>query len=98
MIQKSLSSSIARSFSPALASCSMPCPRRATVESTYRRALACEFFCKDRRAEVARLNPLHDAQLQDFHDFFHRRTGLQSIVDVPPRSRRVHVRIGSVEG
>ena len=35
---------------------------------------ALQFLRQNRYAEVARLNALNDAQLQNLHDFFHHRT------------------------
>ena len=33
--------------------------------------------------QIARLHSLHYSELQYFHDLFHRRSGLQSVVNVP---------------
>ena len=51
-----------------------------------------------RDTHIARLDALHDAQLQHFHNLFHRRTKLERSLDVVARSWGVHVRERCVAG
>jgi len=63
------------------------------ASSIARRALPGKLGAKDRHAEVQRLDALHDAELQDFHDLFDRCAGVEGVVDVASRTRGVHVHL-----
>jgi hypothetical protein len=56
-----------------------------------------KLFSKNGDAEIAGLDALDYAELQDFHDFFDRRPGFQCCFDVTLRSERIHVRVGCIE-
>jgi hypothetical protein len=46
------------------------------------RRVALQLFGQNRDTKVASLHSLHHAKLQDFHDFVHRCTSLERVVDV----------------
>ena len=56
------------------------------------------FLAKNRCAEIARLHPLDDAELQHFHDLLNRRAELQRRPDVTACTGRVHVRVRGIKG
>src|SRR5208283_1784136 len=56
-----------------------------------------KLFGKNRDAEIAGLDALNYAKLQDFHDFVDRRPGLQCGFNVASRSECIHVRVGRIE-
>ena len=46
------------------------------------RRVALQLFGQNRDTKVASLHSLHHAKLQDFHDFVHRCTSLERVLDV----------------
>ena len=52
---------------------------------------------KNRNAKVACLNTVNHTELENCHDFLHRRTRPQCILDVPPHAGGIHASVGRLE-
>src|SRR5579871_75063 len=57
-----------------------------------------QLFEENRHAQIARLNALADAELQDLHDLLSRGSGPQRGLDVAAYAWRIHVREGRIAG
>src|SRR5260370_8473754 len=61
------------------------------------RGIALQFFGKDSDAKAASLYPLHHAELQNFHNFVYRSTGLECVLDVTACAGTIDVHVSRVE-
>ena len=79
--------------------CHYPTPLNlALLALQIRFVLTGQLLGKDRYGEIACLNALNYAKLEDRHDFVDTRARPQGVSDVPPRTGGVRMSVRGVEG